>query len=49
MVINLKKDEEFEIRLINLIREYSAELCEVLYFKVKEGVSKIVKKYRSKQ
>lgn len=47
--MNLKKNEEFESRLINLIREYGAELCEVLYFKIKEGISKTVKKHKDKK
>jgi len=49
VVINVKKDEEFETRLVNLIREYGAELCEVLYFRIKEGVSNTIKKHRRKK
>ena len=45
----MKKDEDFETRLINLIREYGAELCEVLYFRIKEKISETVKKNRNKK
>ena len=45
----MKKDEDFETRLVNLIREYGAELCEMLYFRIKEGVSEAVEKHKRKK